>query len=465
METTKYYPEIPANTSLDSIFIVAGAEIKNQTNLVNGKIGIEYDLKAGRWNMLSVPLEVKSSAFYFDDEPQVGLQTFTPAEDNAQWSNIADLDTTFVPGSGFAYKIISEDDDKKFTVGGTVLADEVTEEVLKFGNDNGLNTCFALAGNPFLTTIDFDSLQNANSGIINASYLIWTEAGGFSGYNPDGNWGIVDTNLDKYIAPLQSFIIEKSETLTGNTANLAFDLSTISASASGKGTWKSTANNVNKLNIIATNETASVLTFIANRENGKDSRKLKAAISSVPDVYTLKNEIALGANIIETEETSIPIGLATNYEGTMSFTFNGMENYDARITLIDALANVPIDLTGLSSHEYSFVYTPKTENGEVVPDEDRFVLQISPKGAGLNRDHSLTQGIFISANGNTIRATSLPSDKIKEVLVYNTQGKLVYANNQLDTSLFTINNTEYAGVCIVKVITENNVKNGKVIVK
>jgi hypothetical protein len=86
---------------------------------------------------------------------------------------------------------------------------------------------------------------------------------------------------------------------------------------------------------------------------------LKATISDVPDVYTLKNGIALGANIIDTDDWLIPVGLATTYEGNMSLIISGMGNYETQIALIDALADDPIDLTGLSSKESPFMQTNK----------------------------------------------------------------------------------------------------------
>jgi hypothetical protein len=458
-ETVKYYPEIPANTSLDSVFIAAGAEIQNQTNLIDTKIGVEYDLKAGRGNMLSVPLNTNARAFYFENEPQVELKTFTPTEDKAQWTDIANWDTTFVPGNGFAYRI-EADNDKRFTVGGTELADGETEETLLFAG----GTYFALAGNPFLTTIDFDKLQSDNPEAISASYLIWTEKHAFAGYNPAGVWGVTGIAMDNCIAPLQSFIVEKNESLNGNTASLTFDLSAVSVDASGKGILKSAENGASKLDIIAVNETASVLTFIANRENGNDSRKLKAALSGVPDIYTLKDGIALGANIINTDNILIPLGLATAYEGNMSLIFNGMNSYNARISLIDASVNDPIDLTGLSTYEYQFDYSPKTADGEIVPDEERFTIQISPE-VGLDNHNASTQAISIAVKGHTVRITSLPSDRIKEILIYNTQGKLVYANKAVNASSHTINTPGNDGIHIVKVITENQVKIAKALIK
>jgi hypothetical protein len=80
---------------------------------------------------------------------------------------------------------------------------------LDFGENE--SSYFALVGNPFMTTIDFEKLAEDNNTSIN-SYLIWTREG-FSGYSKSGTFGTITAtdDLTKYIAPLQSFIVERTD--------------------------------------------------------------------------------------------------------------------------------------------------------------------------------------------------------------------------------------------------------------
>ncbi|MDR0680784.1 MAG: M6 family metalloprotease domain-containing protein [Dysgonamonadaceae bacterium] len=88
---------------------------------------------------------------------------------------------------------------------------------LVFGEDSG--RYFALVGNPFMTSIDFDKLYNDNKAKIKSSYRIWTGAE-FVEYNA-GNPG------EKYIAPMQAFFVEKEDSCQENE-KLVFNITSIS---------------------------------------------------------------------------------------------------------------------------------------------------------------------------------------------------------------------------------------------
>jgi hypothetical protein len=329
-----------------------------------------------------------------------------------------------------------------------------------------------------MATIDFDALATANANVITSNYLIWTAnatTGGFTGYSPDGVHGTVTGitgTADQYIAPLQSFIVEKSSTFVDNdgdgndaTANLNLNFAN-NIQATGLGALRSSYNPANKLEITASNAAASVLTFIANREGGqsvfgnRDARKLFTTISAVPDIYTLKpssdGSVAVGANIIGTDDITIPLGIVTSHKGKISFTFKGMDNYDAEITLIDNGEEIP--LTGLESHTYDF--TLETTG---VPVENRFAIRLAPTSpTGLNKVGD-TQATIYSKN-HTLFAVSGASDKIRQIQIFNVHGQLIYNNDRLNTSYYTIDRRiNSSEIYVVKLITERCVKNVKVV--
>jgi hypothetical protein len=361
------------------------------------------------------------------------------------------------------------------------LAESPVSEALTFGHDNGYESDFALVGNPFMATIDFDALYNNNSDKIKQNYQIWTgkgEAAGFTGYSKDGYWGIAD-DLDEdvhspSIAPMQAFFVEKAEGYVEvEEDNLEFNIA-MTTGVTESGVLKSAESANNKLEIKASNNVASVLTFIADREGGqdvvgnRDARKLISGISNTPEVYTLKDQVALGANIIRNDHILIPIGLATAYSGNMKLTFRGMDTYDAQITLIDTESeNGNVDLTGLDTpYEYEFTCLPPTVEDKIVANESRFFIQIQPiqtVPTGISRVAGLAT---VYVKNNTIYAVSGSSDSIKQIFIYNTQGALLYADKNVNAQSHTIpRNTNIPPVSIVKLVTEKGVKNVKVIEK
>jgi hypothetical protein len=358
------------------------------------------------------------------------------------------------------------------------LAGETVSTPLVFASDDDYSSDFALVGNPFMSTIDFSALATSNSDQIKNNYQIWTgkgDAAGFTGYNPNGTWGVdVSETTDNYIAPLQSFFVEKSDNYNEEGANLEFN---ISISATGEGTLRSAVNAANKLEIVASNETASVLTFIAQREEGQmiagnaDARKMLTGVSRLPEVYTLKpaadgSAAVLGANIIPAGAVSIPVGLFTSHTGAMSLTFKGMDSYEnTTITFVDNAAdNRETDLTGLSSYRYDFNFEPATADGGILPVEDRFFIRLAP-GSLTGLQQTPLVPVLVYSKNQAIHIVSDPSNLIKQVRMYNAQGILAYANNRVNASSCIVDYPADipTGVCIIKVITEQGIKNVKLI--
>ena len=460
--TANYYPVISTPTTINNIIFEPGAEIGNQHLLNYQEATVQYGLTTGRWNQITTPIETTiGSSFHFNRAPSTWVQTFAAAGVNAGWRYVTSLNHSFNIGDGFVFWIAGNKENHPFSITGD-LAGENISKTLDFIN-GGVEGSFASVGNPFMSTIDFGSLVTSNPNVIGDSYLIWIEEGenaGYAGYNTSvgGDYGL-SVSLDQYIAPLQSFIVEKG---TG-TGNLNFSAA-IQTAGAGNG-LRALEDRSNKLDIIAENEIASVLTFIANRANGRDSHKLFSEMSSVPDVYTLKEKTALGAHIINTDDILIPIGLSTTYSGNMSLTFNGMNNYNAKISFID-IQGETIDISNQPTYTYSFDYIPSVnENEEVVPSESRFFIQLSSASmtSGVKWDNA-SENASIYAKDNSIYVVSTSSNPIKQVIIYNTQGQVLHANDQLNSSAYTINRLENTEICIVKVVTENGTQNKKLII-
>ena len=332
------------------------------------------------------------------------------------------------------------------------------------------NTDLALVGNPYLSSIDFDAFQYDNGDNITESYQIWTGTG-FSVYTKGIGYS-GDVNVDQYIAPMQSFIVEKrgvdsSPSLIFNVANVS-----VVAPRTSDSKLRTSENNIDKLDIIASNGSKSILTFIANRSDGaeefgfKDSRKLLLGISNTPEVYTIKDspsgKVGVGVNIVNTHEISVPIGLATKYSGDMTLTFDGMENYNANIFFIDKETGTLEDITGKATYEYTFNYTPPQKEDVEVANEDRFVVQFTPMATGLDKRESNTQ-IQAYYKDDAIFITSNLLNPIKQVMVYNAQGILIYNDENVNATDCIIPTPIISSICIIKLITENEIANLKIL--
>ena len=340
---------------------------------------------------------------------------------------------------------------------------------LYFGENEGTGgSDFNLIGNPYMACLDFGDLYTTNTDLIKSSYHIWTDYGYETYVYPEGQTGIIrDIPLSQFIAPLQGFIIEKPAGLSNGSLRFEEWMTT----TDNEIILRSSTSIGNRLDIIARNPVAGVRTFIAKREGGQDefcdldARKIMNGISDVPEIYTLKpyNDglIAVGANFINNDELLIPVGLATNYAGNITLSFTGMDNYDAKLSLLDTEINNEIDLTGLASYDHVVNYTPNTLNGIPAVCEDRFFIRISKTTTGLNE--TVAENVNVYKEKDFVRVISSAANPIKEVAVYSLQGTLLHKTTSLNTISHTVNMNWPAGMYIVKVISEKSVDNFKVI--
>jgi hypothetical protein len=350
------------------------------------------------------------------------------------------------------------------------------EKTLNFGQGQ-----FAIAGNPYMSSIDFAKLQEANSSVITGTYYIWIGPGGTNSINP-GSYAIYNAligittgrtgvELTDSIVPMQAFIVDKSEGATSTT--LAFDLALIGVT-DGSARLRSAAPQGDKLDIVASTGQAGVRTLVASRQEGGDSfasvdsRKLFAEINSIPEVYTLKprannEQVATAVNILGeiTGETLVPLAISTTHKGELSFTFTGMDTYNAHISLLDIEANTETDLTDKTQYEYRFNYVPEQSGGKIVANESRFFIRLNKSFTGIEEIASEAVRIYAPYPG-TLQVVS--THPLRQVRVYNLQGSLVYNTSAIQTNTQKVEGLA-AGVYIVKAVSGNTVATEKVIVR
>ncbi|MDR0864036.1 MAG: T9SS type A sorting domain-containing protein [Candidatus Symbiothrix sp.] len=449
------YPILTTATTVNSITFEAGAELGGQKHLTATEgATITYTISNGRWNLLSLPIAVDNlDPFYTEDNigPASYFRRFTPSGGSAGWTYITNLNTSFGIGEPFAFYYYPTHE--PFQITGQLASADVAKS-LSYGSDTG--SPFTLVGNPFMNSIDFSKLDDE----IGSTFYIVNTDGYLAGWDSGLGASVGVAGLeDAIIAPLQSFIVE-NET-EGHSLNFGIDHPTLHAT--GQGTLKAAAAPVNLLGITASNEAGSVRTVIAQRNEEKISHKLFNGVSNLPDIYTLSGSTPAIVNTVNTDNITIPLALSTSYAGEITFSFAGMDNYDAHIVWVDK-AGETLDLSRLASKTYTFNYAPAIVDGKAVAAENRFEIQLTPAVSTGITNSDVASQVVVSAKNKTIRVTSPASDPIQQVSVYNAQGQLVSANSAINAASYTLNTNE-TGVYIVKVITAKGVNNVKLINK
>jgi hypothetical protein len=172
--------------------------------------------------------------------------------------------------------------------------------------------------------------------------------------------------------------------------------------------------------------------------------------------------VATAVNVLGeiTGETLIPLAISTTHKGELTFTFSGMDTYNARIYLLDTETNTETELTGKAQYEYRFDYVPAQSGGKTVSNESRFFIRLNKVVTGIEEIASEVVRIYAPYPG-TLQVVS--THPLHQVMVYNLQGARIY-NAQVQTNTHKVDGLA-AGVYIVKVVSGNTVTTGKVIVR
>ena len=332
-----------------------------------------------------------------------------------------------------------------------------------------------LIGNPYPATIDFDAFYSYNSGYMENGYRLWTGTG-----YADYKWGFATSpGMTKYIAPMQGFFVNSTDDRSG----IRFRVNQIAADmpAGGSPSLRSTNENGEESNIIRIsieNAYGTNNALIAQMENAsveyrkeEDMTKLFSStkpkekgvndinFSHLPEVYTVAGETPLSMNFINNVTTGIPIGVRTPADTLIATTLlklTGMNNYNAgKIEFVDLISGEEIDITNESSFERIF------PNGKGGYQNGRFFLRISQDA--MNMDSFASQGLNVYKANEEIHVVSSPGNLIKQIRVYDIQGRLIYNDTDIRTDIYRIKAPfEKQQVLVVQVVTEKNTESVKI---
>ena len=325
-----------------------------------------------------------------------------------------------------------------------------------------------LVGNPFMSAFDFDAFYAVNGPASSYamevnSYRLWNGTEFVTYFCSSETRNTSDGSpFTPYIAPMQGFFITAS-----GWNDIRFDAAIVSTVSSDLHLRSSSGEERNIIRLSASNESgATTNTMIgmlesaeAGYKQGEDITKLFAPSSThshLSEVYTLADGTALSMNYIGRSGAIVPIGIRVPATGATALKLKGMNRYDAdKIELIDGESGNPIaDITGFSEYEHAF------DNAEGGYQGDRFYLRIAAATTGIEKIVSNT--IQVRKSGEAINIVSSPDDLIKQIQIYDTQGRMLYKNASVNTDLYWVK--EQFGknqVLVVQVATEKNTENIK----
>jgi hypothetical protein len=185
----------------------------------------------------------------------------------------------------------------------------------------------------------------------------------------------------------------------------------------------------------------------AERDGTYDARKLKSGGITNPNLYTMGSELALAINQLPAVDM-VPVYFECQTSG--SYTISAVETSEFQHVVLEDLSNGI--QTDLLTNDYTFEYV----EGE---DADRFMLHFTPLGTPELEANS----IRIWASDHNIYV-SVPETINGEIAVFNMMGQQVISSDA-DPGLNILPVSDVNTYYVVKVLTANTAKTGKVFVK
>lgn len=321
------------------------------------------------------------------------------------------------------------------------------KQTVKRQNSSSLKV---MIGNPFMTSINAKQFFDINSSKLDeyAGYQLFD--------SDDQTWKQYSFSTAGNIPTLQAFIV----TLKDNEAELLFPLegtyaltvspSNIVSPGQGHSLYLKSQSSLN-----LEGDYSILVTPGANKEIMNVKKMISSQGHATPETFfiTPDNKNYNLVQVYEKGLREIGIGVKTSdTKSTQWLTFENVDKFYAanglRPILIDKYLGLKQDLT--MNNVYPFTQR-QIELKDKYIDADRFVLRL------LSPDDELQEldgtGVNIAYNNKKLEVKAL--QYIKEIQIYDTLGRRIYLDTNVNTSNYTKSLSLAQGVYIVKVYTEN----------
>jgi len=482
-------------------------DMKVKTSVLgNVAQGVEID---DHWYMLTPPLKGMSANDYIrgmlSGIPPLmtfsymrHFHTYIDEESTlpvAAWTASLNNDVQFVPGQGFVYKTatasktVSEDaiitfpkagkGDGRFITetdgitdlsGGYTLIPYLLDLSGEGGGQSGPDSFteekFVIVGNPFMSHLDTKMFMEENS-LDELKIYVHGQIGTIT---IDEGDLVLSVHADpEWIAPMQAFLVPE------NTSSVNFIEDMLGAVIDGeKHHLRGAVVPQDILRIRAKQgDHTSLDAIVAARDGvsnsfkrGEDAIKLFSEEAPI-EVTTLVDGKACEINKLDRESLDqlfVPINIKSTKAGAITLTIDGALAFNAdNIYLYDNLTQ-----TSTSLYEQNVFEIAKDDAENV---DGRFFLKFlkeavieEPEPTDLTGSiNNPVANLFIGAvKGNLVVQAS--SEQIIRVTVYDLTGRVLLNTSNVNSSLYTVALPADAAY-LVKVVTDKQVKTGKVVVK
>lgn len=368
----------------------------------------------------------------------------------------ADADYKYEPATRALTNTEKKDSDYGQLADGTEITIDLSKEDTENTSEevDGDGKHF-LVGNPYMAYLKMtgdNSFLKENENVLASKF--WTlnrTTGSIVVGTPDvTDWDnaagahVITDGTDSYIAPMTAFFIEVKDNVADANKKITFSTSMTAAKPGDTEnvyTRSYTATNP-QLTLTASSakgksRAAVVQSFDASNqyESDRDAVTLLDSELDAPTVYTVAGNYAAAVNAVH-DCQNIPLGVYAKDNEEVELTIEGASQLTEPLYLYDAVtrSSTPIEgdsytlnLTG-SSHGRYFL---TTDAGNIRVESDIRIY---------------------SPNGGQLIIAASPSDKLKQVQIYNLSGRMVESRKNIGASTYQLNVTQ--GIYIVRVISE-----------
>lgn len=317
-----------------------------------------------------------------------------------------------------------------------------------------------LIGNPYMAYIDIEKFLAENNTVLGNKYWTISPSGTASVGTPDVDWVSEETTGN--IAPMQAFFVERAgynpespfdETgLADLTVTFTPEMMVAQATAtSGTTTRAYTASNP-QLTLTASSANGKSRAAVIQKsdasnqyESDKDAVTLLDSELDAPTVYTVAGNYAAAVNAIH-DYKNVPLGVYADADEEVELTIEGASQLVEPLYLYDAVTR---STTPIESDSYTLNLQGSSHG--------RYFLT-TDEGITVESDIR----IYSPADGQLIIA-STPSDKLKQVQVYDLSGRVV--DSRQNIGMTTCQISVPGGIYIIRAESEHGEAQAKLKVR
>ena len=291
-----------------------------------------------------------------------------------------------------------------------------------------------------------------------ADYAVYNLTGSTTGSNTPGNndapTGFIAAAASFFIKPNSSTNIVFTNSMRVGAGNDQF-YKTAKADNEGKNRlWLNFANTEGAFKQV-------LIGYLDGATNEKDYNYDGPTISgnAYVDFYSINNTDKLtiqGRALPFDDSDLVPLGYVSKIVGDFTISIDKADGFfDTQAVYLEDKNTGKI--TDLRAENYTFA----TEKGTF---QDRFVLRYTNKTLGTGDFENIENGLLVAVKDKAIKITSA-KEAIKEVTIFDINGKLLYDKKKIGSTELQIANLQAANqVLLVKVILENGFTTTKKIV-